>query len=72
MLYCKKCDNKHNDKPKKDKNSLTSYRPINNLCIIEKLLEHVIKQQILKFRLEILKVLEEIGRISQSLVFLTF
>merc|ERR1711954_299442 len=36
-------------KPKKDKNLLRSYRPINNMNVIEKVIEQVLKKQITKF-----------------------
>ena len=36
-------------KPKKDKNSLRSYRPINNMNVIEKIIEQVLKKQMTKF-----------------------
>ena len=45
-------------KPKKDKNSLRSYRPINNMNVTEKVIEHVLKKQLTKF-IEDNKILEK-------------
>merc|ERR1711954_533440 len=36
-------------KPKKDKNLLRSYRPINNMNVIEKIIEQVLKKQLTKY-----------------------
>ena len=35
-------------KPKKDKKNLDSYRPINNLNVVEKVVESIVKFQVVK------------------------
>ena len=45
-------------KPKKDKKNLHSYRPINNLNVVEKIVESIVKFQVVKF-VEDNKILHE-------------